>query len=660
MNAKKLLTALLAAAVCSVAFIATASAEVLETDVAKIGDEGYETLKAAVESVTDDTPTTIKLICDASGDGIVVKEGRNITIDLGGNTYTIDGALVGSRGTETLGFQLSKDSTVTIMNGEIAADVEAIEANQANIDNGNKTLKMLIQNYADLTLEDVVLDMSEVEDCLYVLSNNCGDTVIDGETEIIAANGQIAMDICAYASYPGVSVTIADTMTGSIEGAVVYDAAGKEDKASFENNSDVDVEVSVLKADGDTVDAVAKLGNVYYATLAEAVVGLDEGDVIEIVGTVEDTDLEAAKAALAEGLSLEATPNDTYTVTKAIAQKLFVRYDLVEETTESLLYNIVLTSDDDDKDTEDYLINRLNSADLTFDFTAENDDVIYEIIASNEEIEIYPVAGEDNRYEFHYQGKDDVEDTAGEIVIGQVKFSGFGKFTFAIAGVDTDAVHATKKLNSIVDSFAPGGELDGKKVNELDISAEPEDMEIEIPRETLTINVTFPNNVKTGNDVDYQSMKITISGGDLTEDKVIKLGGTPDLTATEAVVNKNEDVAYEIVIEGELTLNRTYNVKIEGEGYRTAYATVKMTEGKTLNFWNNVKDGGAEIEVGSGEEVKTSFLAGDIVENGVIDIYDLSAVVSYFGEENMNKYDLNRDGVIDSKDVAYVLVSWNY
>ena len=23
------------------------------------------------------------------------------------------------------------------------------------------------------------------------------------------------------------------------------------------------------------------------------------------------------------------------------------------------------------------------------------------------------------------------------------------------------------------------------------------------------------------------------------------------------------------------------------------------------------------------------------------------------------KYDLNRDGIIDSKDVAYVLVSWN-
>ena len=48
-------------------------------------------------------------------------------------------------------------------------------------------------------------------------------------------------------------------------------------------------------------------------------------------------------------------------------------------------------------------------------------------------------------------------------------------------------------------------------------------------------------------------------------------------------------------------------------------------------------------------------------------MYDLSAVVSYFGDIDLNvagtantyaKYDLNRDGKIDSKDVAYVLVSW--
>ena len=56
-------------------------------------------------------------------------------------------------------------------------------------------------------------------------------------------------------------------------------------------------------------------------------------------------------------------------------------------------------------------------------------------------------------------------------------------------------------------------------------------------------------------------------------------------------------------------------------------------------------------------------MAGDIVKDSKINTYDLSAVVSYFGETDLvgnnnayAKYDLNRDGFIDSKDVAMVLV----
>ena len=74
------------------------------------------------------------------------------------------------------------------------------------------------------------------------------------------------------------------------------------------------------------------------------------------------------------------------------------------------------------------------------------------------------------------------------------------------------------------------------------------------------------------------------------------------------------------------------------------------------------------IETGKDSSaVQTTFLAGDIVKDNQINLYDLSAVVSYFGEidlQNTNptyaKYDLNRDGKIDSKDVAMVLVSWGY
>jgi hypothetical protein len=92
-----------------------------------------------------------------------------------------------------------------------------------------------------------------------------------------------------------------------------------------------------------------------------------------------------------------------------------------------------------------------------------------------------------------------------------------------------------------------------------------------------------------------------------------------------------------------------------------------MTTDKTLRFWNNVMDENQVVELGKDSSIaKVTFLAGDIVKDNNINIYDLSAVVSYFGQtndttaySNYAKYDLNRDGVIDSKDVAYVLVSWN-
>ena len=130
---------------------------------------------------------------------------------------------------------------------------------------------------------------------------------------------------------------------------------------------------------------------------------------------------------------------------------------------------------------------------------------------------------------------------------------------------------------------------------------------------------------------------------------------------------KNKIKAYEDLkgsFEDTLTLNNAYTVEVSGEGYRTARYTVTMTDDKQLNFWNNVMDEAQVVEVGKDSSIaKVTFLAGDIVKDNNINIYDLSAVVSYFGsvsttENGYAKYDLNRDGVIDSKDVAYVLVSW--
>lgn len=187
-----------------------------DNDAAKIGDKTYETLAGAVASVTDGTATTITLLRDASGDGIIIASGRNITIDLNNHTYTIDGNTVGSSGTKTNGFQLLKGANVTIKDGKITST----------------KAKILIQNYCNLTLHNVVLDGRNLVGSAYTLSLNCGKIQITGSTSILAKTGDVAFDLYYWpsGSYPeGVQVTV-DT-TGTISGPIELAEDGTEGAA---------------------------------------------------------------------------------------------------------------------------------------------------------------------------------------------------------------------------------------------------------------------------------------------------------------------------------------------------------------------------------------------------------------------------------------------
>ena len=117
--------------------------------VAAIGDKTYATLAAAVAEVKDATPTTIKLLKDTTGNGIVVQSGRNLVFDLNGHTYEVNGNTVGSTGTETNAFQLLQNSNITMKNGTLIFTGKI-----------NKNGNILIQNYSNLTLENVMLDGS--------------------------------------------------------------------------------------------------------------------------------------------------------------------------------------------------------------------------------------------------------------------------------------------------------------------------------------------------------------------------------------------------------------------------------------------------------------------------------------------------------------------
>lgn len=169
-----------------------------------IGEKGYDSLSEAVDAAAKGD--TITLLTDFEGSGIKVESGRTFTIDLSGHTYTVSEPPVGSTGTVTNGFQLLKNSDITIKNGKIAT----------NSDN----IKTLIQNYSNLTLTDVTLDGTGSKNMKYVLSNNNGDVKLSGETSIEAPDGAVAFDVYDYASqgYTGVSVSV--ETTGIIKGKI--------------------------------------------------------------------------------------------------------------------------------------------------------------------------------------------------------------------------------------------------------------------------------------------------------------------------------------------------------------------------------------------------------------------------------------------------------
>lgn len=186
------------------------------TYIAEVNGVKYASLDDAVALVKDDTETTIKLLSSASGNGIKVPSNKKIIFDFDGNTYNIDGTTVGSSGTETNGFQLLKDSTIKFMNGKITS-------NKAYI---------LIQNYSNLTLENMVLDGSySPYTNPYTLSNNNGIVLIKDST-ITARAGKVAFDVCRYSSYTGPKVTVEGNSV--INGDVEISSSGKKDNAIHE------------------------------------------------------------------------------------------------------------------------------------------------------------------------------------------------------------------------------------------------------------------------------------------------------------------------------------------------------------------------------------------------------------------------------------------
>ncbi len=159
-----------------------------EDCVAEYNNVKYATIKEAVDAVPvgNEKVATIKVLDNSDNQpGIILfeKDKKNIEIDLGGKTITITEPAVGSKGYETQALHFERFNTVTIKNGII------------KMGNHSK-LKMGLQNYTVLTLQDVTLDgRNTVSVFDYTLSNNCGTIKLLGNTNIYAKEGGVAFDL---------------------------------------------------------------------------------------------------------------------------------------------------------------------------------------------------------------------------------------------------------------------------------------------------------------------------------------------------------------------------------------------------------------------------------------------------------------------------------
>ena len=351
-------------------------------------------------------------------------------------------------------------------------------------------------------------------------------------------------------------------------------------------------------------------------------------------------------------------------------------------------YDVVLSA------TDGKIINRFTAADLTFSLTGTTGHIVYDVAPNAAAyIKLNDALSGDGRYEFYVDGVDYSGVSGSSITLGTVTFGGYGnnwKFQIDSAVVNTTKFNDNVVVTTEGTASATVGSMvyTDKDTNTNPYTAKIDPLTLNPDTKNLTVNVTFPNGIQD-NASAYQDMTLTVSGGDLSQDIVVKLGQTAsiaDITPNAYPYGKDAKTTatalqtgdynygaatltadrYTVTLTQILTLNTMYTVTVSGAGYRTARYNVLMDDNKTLTFWNNVMDAATVVETEKDSSaVQVTYLAGDIVEDAQINVYDLSAVVSYFGDEHSvtaespyAKYDLNRDGKIDSIDVAYVLVSW--
>ncbi|MCR5786242.1 MAG: hypothetical protein K6G28_00880 [Acholeplasmatales bacterium] len=197
-----------------------------------------DSVSSAVSRFSDLKADTCYIILKEDIDnapGFKTQAGQNVVFDLNKHTYATGNPTVGSKGTETNGFQFLKGSKVTIKNGTLSLS--------------NESIKLGLQNYSDLTLDNVVVDASLNANCSYAVSNNFGSLTLK-ESTIKAAEGQKAFDL-----WYGMSQVYDDGVTvyvdskSKIYGDIEYGASSRVTDTSFTEKTILTVQKGALQND---------------------------------------------------------------------------------------------------------------------------------------------------------------------------------------------------------------------------------------------------------------------------------------------------------------------------------------------------------------------------------------------------------------------------
>jgi RNase P/RNase MRP subunit p29 len=222
----------------------------------------------------------IKLMQDVDGNGLIIGEGSDLTIDFNGFTYDVKANPVGSNGTETIGVQLLKDSDVTFKNGTLTSTAD-----------WDVYVVRLIQNYSDLTLDNMNISMNGNFYDQTTMANCNGNVVIKDSTvsapdfselnytveEAAELLGAQVFTVGTFSTYPAVSVEV--TGDSTINGNVKVDNDTDAGTAALTLTSGtLNGDIVVDDANAALEDTTVTKGTAFNQEAPEGYAWTDNGD----------------------------------------------------------------------------------------------------------------------------------------------------------------------------------------------------------------------------------------------------------------------------------------------------------------------------------------------------------------------------------------------